>query len=79
MPALEYHPLSNLFPLIEGAAFEELIADIKQHGVREAVVLYEGAILDGRNRHRAARGRRLFSDAGLRRRRSARFRHLDEP
>jgi hypothetical protein len=52
---LEYHPLSNLFPLIEGAAFEELIADIRQHGVREAVMLYEGAILDGRNRHRAAR------------------------
>jgi len=53
--ALAFHPLSNLFPLIEGAAFQELVADVRQHGVRETVVLHEGKILDGRNRYRAAR------------------------
>ena len=52
--ALAFHSLSNLFPLIEGAAFEELVADVRQHGVREPVVLYEGKILDGRHRYRAS-------------------------
>jgi N6-adenosine-specific RNA methylase IME4 len=53
-PALVFHPLSGLFPPIEGAEFDALVADIRQYGVREPVVLYEGAILDGRNRYRAA-------------------------
>ena len=56
---LTNHPLADLFPLIGGAASEELTADIRQHGVREPVVLYEGKILDGRNRWRAARKARV--------------------
>ena len=52
---LEFHPLASIFPLMEGAPFEELVADIKEaHGVREKVWLYEGKILDGRNRFRAS-------------------------
>jgi ParB-like chromosome segregation protein Spo0J len=51
---MEFHPLANIFPLIEGQAFDDLCADIRAHGVREPVWLYEGQILDGRNRWRAA-------------------------
>lgn len=50
----EYHPLANIFPLIEGQPYQDLLADVLKHGVREPVWLYEGKILDGRNRFRAA-------------------------
>ncbi len=52
--ALEFHPLANVFPLSDGEEFRALMADIAAHGVREPVVLYEGQILDGRNRYRAS-------------------------
>jgi len=50
---MKYHPLSNIFPLMEGAAFDALVADIKANGVRDPLVMYEGLLLDGRNRWRA--------------------------
>jgi hypothetical protein len=50
----EFHPLANIFPLIEGQSYQDLMADVMRHGVREPVWLYEGKILDGRNRYRAA-------------------------
>jgi hypothetical protein len=49
----EFHRLANLFPLIEGPEFTELVEDIRANGLREMIVLHEGRILDGRNRYRA--------------------------
>lgn len=54
MQGLEDHPIAGLFPLIEGEDFAALVADIKANGLIDAIDLYEGKILDGRNRYRAA-------------------------
>src|SRR5215831_19764997 len=50
---MKFHPLANIFPLVEGPDFDELVADIREHGLHEPIVLHEGMILDGRNRLRA--------------------------
>src|SRR5262245_38989950 len=51
---LEFHPFANVFPLLNGDDFKKFLADIEAHGLSEPVItLYEGKILDGRNRFRA--------------------------
>lgn len=50
---MKFHPYSEIFPLIEGAALDELVADIKTNGLREKIWTYDGKILDGRNRFAA--------------------------
>jgi hypothetical protein len=50
---IEYHELAAMFPLMEGVDYEDLKRDIQTNGQREAIWLYEGKILDGRNRYRA--------------------------
>jgi ParB-like chromosome segregation protein Spo0J len=50
---LEGHPLADAFPLLEGGERTDLATDIRENGLREPIVLYEGRVLDGRNRLRA--------------------------
>lgn len=47
------HPLCSCIPEMSDADYAALKADIAEHGLREKIVLYDGMILDGRNRYRA--------------------------
>lgn len=53
----EFHPIANLFPLLEGDEYRRFADDITLHGLLDPVWLYEGKILDGRNRYRVCRDR----------------------
>ncbi len=50
---LEFHEYADIFPLLEGQEFDELKQSIAAGGQREPIRLYNGKILDGRNRYRA--------------------------
>jgi hypothetical protein len=53
--ALKPHPLADLFPMMDDQEFERLLADIRANGYDRGrpIILFEGMILDGRNRHKA--------------------------
>jgi hypothetical protein len=50
---LESHELADLFPLMEGKEFNDLVENIRAHGQFVPIVLLDGKILDGRNRYNA--------------------------
>src|SRR5262249_32166086 len=52
---LEFHQLANMFPLIEGDEFDAFVDAFRRQGLLTPITLYEGKILDGRNRYRAVK------------------------
>jgi hypothetical protein len=56
-PPLQSHALADLFPALADQDLAALAADIAAQGLREAVWLYDGRILDGRNRYRVCQAR----------------------
>ena len=51
---MDIHPAADLFPLLEGAAFDALATDIATHGLRVPITIHpDGRLLDGRNRLKA--------------------------
>ncbi len=47
------HPAANIFPMMNGADFEQLKASIEEIGLQEPIVLWKQQVIDGRNRLRA--------------------------
>jgi hypothetical protein len=45
------HPLAALFPKFAGTELRELIEDIRTNGLQFPITVYQGQILDGRNRY----------------------------
>lgn len=50
---MKLHTLCELFPKIDGEAYEVLKADIARNGLLNPIVMYGDTILDGQNRFRA--------------------------
>ena len=44
------HPAANLFPMMTAEEYEGLKADIAQHKQRKAITVWNGQLIDGRNR-----------------------------
>jgi hypothetical protein len=53
MADLKFHEAANIFPLLEGDDLQALAADIKAHGLQVPIELFEGKVIDGRNRKTA--------------------------
>lgn len=50
---LQAHEIAAIFPLLDSEELSKLSADIAANGLRHPVILFEGKILDGRNRYLA--------------------------
>ncbi len=49
----EHHEAADAFPMMDAKRYKELKADIEANGLRVAITLCGGKILDGRNRNKA--------------------------
>jgi ParB-like chromosome segregation protein Spo0J len=52
-PDYKYHPIADVFPLMSDAEIADLAEDIRVNGLTLPVILFQGKILDGRNRYLA--------------------------
>lgn len=52
---MEFHPTSSLFHMMSDSDLNRLAEDIKADGLHQPITLYQGKVLDGRNRLEACR------------------------
>jgi len=48
--ALKVHPAAEIFPMLNAEELDALALDIKANGLQQPIVMWEGLLLDGRNR-----------------------------
>jgi len=63
IPSYPLHELAHTFPGMTPAEYEGLKADIAAHGVHQAIVIWRGAVVDGRHRYQAAQELGLNAEA----------------
>jgi hypothetical protein len=54
-PMRRFHPIAEIFPLLEGDEFDSLVESVRTRGLLNAIWTHpdDGSIIDGRNRERA--------------------------
>lgn len=52
---VRWHPAACIFPMLPDAELKTLADDIREFGLREPIVLFQGQVLDGRNRWQACK------------------------
>src|SRR3990172_9399352 len=52
---LEIHPCALIMPPMDDDTYEKFKVDISGHGLIHPIVLYQGKVLDGRNRYNACK------------------------
>ena len=52
---MRHHPAASLFPLLSEPELTVLAEDIREHGQIEPAIIFDGALLDGRNREAACK------------------------
>jgi len=50
---IEYHELSDIFPMMNDDEYQRLKLSINTNGLSYPIIIFEGKILDGRNRYKA--------------------------
>lgn len=51
--ALQFHPVANIFPMMQPDEYQALVEDIRANGLLEPIWTHEGQVIDGRNRWKA--------------------------
>lgn len=47
---LPFHPIADIFPLMGEDVFANFVRQVEKNGIQHPITIYEGKILDGRNR-----------------------------
>ena len=50
---IEFHEMTGIFPMMDNEALDKLADDILINGLLEPIIMFDGKIVDGRNRYMA--------------------------